>query len=141
MARTHALFEHDADFGVIGRGTTIEEAFVAAAEATFGIMIDTAAVQALETVPIEFEEADVELALVTWLNALLGHARDRGVVLGRFELRRDGAHWRGSASGEPWRSRFRARHGGEGRDAHDAVGAPAGWRLGSALHRGRLGSA
>ena len=103
MARTHALFEHDADFGVIGRGTTIEEAFVAAAEATFGIMIDTATVQALETVPIEFEEADVELALVTWLNALLGHARDRGVVLGRFELRRDGAHWRGSASGEPWR--------------------------------------
>ncbi len=97
MARTHALFEHDADFGVIGRGTTIEEAFVAAAEATFGIMIDIAAVRALETVPIEFEEADVELALVTWLNALLGHARDRRVVLGRFELRRDGAHWRGSA--------------------------------------------
>ena len=106
MAHTHELFEHDADFGVIGRGTTIEEAFVAAAEATFGIMIDIAAIQALETVPIEFEEADVELALVTWLNALLGHARDRGVVLGRFELRRDGAHWRGSASGEPWRPDF-----------------------------------
>jgi SHS2 domain-containing protein len=66
-------------------------------------MIDVAAVRALETVPIDFEEPDVELALVTWLNALLGHARDRRVVLGRFELRRDGAHWRGSASGEPWR--------------------------------------
>ena len=104
MARTHALFEHDADFGVIGRGTTLEEAFIAAAEATFGLMIDIAAVRALETVPIEFEEADVELALVTWLNALLGHARDRRVVLGRFELRREGARWRGSASGEPWRA-------------------------------------
>jgi SHS2 domain-containing protein len=104
MARTHALFEHDADFGVIGRGTTLEEAFIAAAEATFGIMIDIAAVRALETVPIEFEEADVELALVTWLNALLGHARDRRVVLGRFELRREGVRWRGSASGEPWRA-------------------------------------
>ena len=104
MARTHELFEHDADFGVIGRGTTIEEAFIAAAEAMFGIMIDIAAVRALETVPIEFEEADVELALVTWLNALLGHARDRRVVLGRFELRREGARWRGSASGEPWRA-------------------------------------
>ena len=104
MARTHELFEHDADFGVIGRGTTIEEAFIAAAEAMFGIMIDIAAVRALATVPIEFEEADVELALVTWLNALLGHARDRRVVLGRFELRREGARWRGSASGEPWRA-------------------------------------
>jgi SHS2 domain-containing protein len=104
MARTHALFEHDADFGVIGRGTTLEEAFIAAAEATFAIMIDIAAVRALETVPIEFEEADVELALVTWLNALLGHARDRRVVLGRFELRREGVRWRGSASGEPWRA-------------------------------------
>lgn len=104
MARTHELFEHDADFGVIGRGTTIEEAFIAAAEAMFGIMIDIAAVRALATVPIEFEEADVELALVTWLNALLGRARDRRVVLGRFELRREGARWRGSASGEPWRA-------------------------------------
>lgn len=103
MARTHELFEHDADFGVIGRGTTLEEAFVAAAEATFAIMIDIAAVEARESIAIEFEEADVELALVTWLNALLGHARDRRVLLGRFELRRDGAHWRGSASGEPWR--------------------------------------
>lgn len=103
MARSGDLFEHDADFGVVGRGATIEEAFVAAAEATFGIMIDLAAVKAKETVAIEFEEADVELALVTWLNALLGHSRDRGLALGRFALRRDGARWHGSASGERWR--------------------------------------
>jgi SHS2 domain-containing protein len=103
MAHGHALFEHDADFGVIGRGSTVEEAFVAAAEAMFGIMIDPAAVKSLETVAIEFEEADLELALVTWLNALLARARDRGVVFARFELARDGARWRGRASGEPWR--------------------------------------
>ena len=103
MARSSGLFEHDADFGVAGRGATIEEAFVAAAEATFGIMIDVAAVRPVETVPIEFEEPDVELAFVTWLNALLGHARDRGLALGRFALRREGARWHGSASGERWR--------------------------------------
>jgi SHS2 domain-containing protein len=101
--RSSELFEHDADFGVVGRGATVEEAFVAAAEATFGIMIDRAAVKALETVAIDFEEPDVELAFVTWLNALLGHARDRGLALGRFALRRDGAHWHGSAAGERWR--------------------------------------
>jgi SHS2 domain-containing protein len=103
MARSHALFEHDADFGVVGRGNTVEEAFVAAAEAMFGIMIDLAEVKPIETVAIEFEEADVELAFVTWLNALLAQARARGVVFAHFELAREGARWRGAASGERWR--------------------------------------
>jgi SHS2 domain-containing protein len=106
MARSSELFEHDADFGVIGRGSTVEEAFVAAAEAMFGIMVDPAAVASRDTVAIEFEEADVELALVTWLNALLAHARDRGLALGRFELAHEGARWRGRATGEPWRAGF-----------------------------------
>jgi SHS2 domain-containing protein len=103
MSRGHELFEHDADFGVVGRGGTIEEAFVGAAEATFGLMVDLAQVAPRESVTLEFEEADRELALVTWLNALLAQARDRGLVFGRFALARDGAHWRGSAAGEPWR--------------------------------------
>jgi SHS2 domain-containing protein len=101
--RSSELFEHDADFGVIGRGSTVEEAFVAAAEAMFGIMVEPAAIKPIERVAIEFEEADLELALVTWLNALLAQARDRGVVFAHFELARDGARWRGSASGERWR--------------------------------------
>jgi SHS2 domain-containing protein len=104
MPRSSDLFEHDADFGVVGRGSSVEEAFVAAAEAMFGIMIDPATVADRETVAIEFEEADVELAFVMWLNALLAHARDRGLALGRFELVREGARWRGRAGGEPWRA-------------------------------------
>jgi SHS2 domain-containing protein len=104
VTRSSGLFEHDADFGVVGRGSSVEEAFVAAAEAMFGIMIDPASITAAETLAFEFEEADVELAFVTWLNALLAHARDRGLALGRFELARAGARWRGSAGGEPWRA-------------------------------------
>lgn len=96
-------FDHDADTGVIGRGETLAEAFVHAAEATFALMSDTDAVQPLERVDVEFTEADPELALVTWLNLLLAHASARGLALGRFELAQDGAHWRGSAGGEPWR--------------------------------------
>jgi SHS2 domain-containing protein len=103
VPRSSGLFEHDADFGVVGRGSSVEEAFAAAAEAMFGIMIDPATIVAKESIAIEFEEADVELALVTWLNALLAHARDRGLALGRFELAREGTRWRGSASGELWR--------------------------------------
>lgn len=96
-------FDHDADTGVIGRGETLAEAFVHAAEATFALMSDTDAVQPVERVDVEFTEADPELALVTWLNLLLAHASARGLALGQFALAQDGVQWCGSASGERWR--------------------------------------
>jgi SHS2 domain-containing protein len=99
----YAYFEHDADMGVVGRGATLKAAFEAAARATFAIMTDIEAVRPVESVSLEFEEADQELALVRWLNLLLGTARERGVVFGRFWIERDGMRWRGGASGEPWR--------------------------------------
>jgi SHS2 domain-containing protein len=99
-----AYFEHDADMGIVGRGATIEEAFEHAAAAVFALMTDLGQVGLRERVAIEFEEADMELALVTWLNLLLGQARSRALVFGRFQLRRDGARWSGWAEGEPWRA-------------------------------------
>jgi SHS2 domain-containing protein len=98
-----AYFEHDADVGIIGRGATLEEAFEAAARATFAIMTDIRAVRDERSVSLEFEEADAELALVRWLNLLLGLSHEEGLVFGRFWIERDGVHWRGGASGEPWR--------------------------------------
>lgn len=100
---THSYFDHDADVGVIGRGKTLEEAFVSAARGTFAIMTDIAALRHSDSVSLEFEEADPELALVCWLNLLLGSARERGMVFGHFWLHRDGEWWHGGASGEPWR--------------------------------------
>jgi len=99
-----AYFEHDADMGIVGRGETIERAFENAAMAMFAMMTGPAKVELRASVAIEFEEADRELALVTWLNRLLGEARSRTMVFGRFHLRRDGARWSGSAEGEPWRA-------------------------------------
>lgn len=96
-------FEHDADIGVIGRGATLEEAFESAAAATFAIMADLGAVRPEQSVTLDFEEADVEIALVHWLNLLLGLSREHGLILGRFWIERDGVKWRGGASGEPWR--------------------------------------
>lgn len=100
----NAYFEHDADMGIVGRGATLEAAFEAAARATFAIMTDIEAVRPVASVSLEFEEADQELALVRWLNLLLGTARERGVVFGRFWIERDGVVWRGSATGETWRA-------------------------------------
>lgn len=96
-------FPHDADVGVVGRGATVEDALAAAAEATFAVMVDPAAVRPLQAVRVSFEETDPELALVTWLNACLGEARAAGLALGRFSLRREGSRWTGEAWGEPWR--------------------------------------
>lgn len=101
-AAYYEYFDHDADTGVIGRGDTIEAAFVQAAQATFALMCDPARVAARERFEVEFEEADPELALVTWLNELLAQANVRRLALARFELTRSGSRWRGAAWGEPW---------------------------------------
>ncbi|MCK9188851.1 archease [Acidithiobacillus sp.] len=98
-----SYFDHDADIGVIGRGRTLEESFEGVAAGTFAIMADLAQVRAARSVRIDFEEEDLELALVTWLNTLLAEAGTHGLVLGRFRLVRDNSHWQGEAWGEPWR--------------------------------------
>jgi SHS2 domain-containing protein len=98
-----AYFNHDADIGIVGRGPTVEAAFVAAAEATFAVMTDLSAIRPIQTLHIAFDEPDSELALVTWLNTLLAEARSARLALGAFALDRDGDHWRGVARGEPWR--------------------------------------
>ena len=96
-------FEHDADIGIIGRGTTVEEAFVSAAQAMFAIQAGLDAVQSRERIELDFEEDDAELALVRWLNALLAASHERGMALREFGLARAGARWRGWALGERWR--------------------------------------
>lgn len=99
----YSYFDHEADVGVVGRGHTLEEAFVAAARAVFALMTDIGTVERRERVAFEFDESDVELALVRWLNLLLAHAHDRGLVLGDFDLNRQAGLWRGQAWGERWR--------------------------------------
>ncbi len=102
MLERVAYFEHGADMGVVGRGACVEEAFENAARAMFALMSDIDCVHPSAGVAIEFTEADRELALVSWLNLLLGEARSRSLLLCRFRLRHDGAHWQGSAEGAPW---------------------------------------
>lgn len=103
MPASYEYFEHGADIGVCGFGATVEAAFEQAATATFAIMVEPQLVHSSVAVEVDFEEDDLELALVRWLNALLARAREHGLVLGSFALRRDGNCWRGVARGEPWR--------------------------------------
>ena len=103
MSAQSGYFEHGADVGVLGHGADPESAFCAAAGAMFALMTDPAGIEPREAIAFEFDEADLELAFVTWLNLLLSHAADRGLALGRFALERSGDHWKGTARGEPWR--------------------------------------
>jgi hypothetical protein len=52
-------------------------------------------------VAIEFEESDRELALVTWLNLLLGKARELGMIFSCFQLQCKGTVDR-RGPGEEW---------------------------------------
>jgi SHS2 domain-containing protein len=98
----YAYFDHDADIGIIGRGATLTDAFIAAAKGVFAIMTDIDAVKPLQSVSVDFEEADRELAFVMWLNLLLAKARAHGLMFGDFELQANGSHWHGVAYGMTW---------------------------------------
>jgi SHS2 domain-containing protein len=99
----YSYFEHGADIGVRGQGQTLEDAFTGAAAAVFAIMTDLSRVRAERVVGLQFEEEDEELALVVWLNLLLGCAREQRMVFRDFRLQRDGRNWQGEAAGERWR--------------------------------------
>jgi SHS2 domain-containing protein len=66
-------------------------------------MTDLSAVRPDTAVCFDFDEPELELALVVWLNRLLAEARAAGLALGRFRLRRADSHWYGVAWGERWR--------------------------------------
>lgn len=95
-------FDHEADIGIVGVGTSIEAAFEAAAVGMFAVMLGSAQVAGAEEVVVEFEEDDIELALVRWLNALLAESRIRRLALGQFSLGRQEHRWTGRATGAPW---------------------------------------
>jgi len=102
MNKRYSYFDHDADIGIIGRGKSLEEAFESAAVAMFAIMADIEDLHCDESVEVRFEEEDNEFALIEWLNTLLALAHMKHLVLGRFELHKEGNVWRGKAWGNRW---------------------------------------
>lgn len=95
-------FDHDADIGIIGRGETIEICFANAAKVMFELTADLSNVHQTQIITIEFEEEDIELAFVTWLNLLLGKAQEHACVFADFRLKREGPIWRATVSGDKW---------------------------------------
>ena len=103
MTADFGYFEHDADYGIVGRGPKLEAAFENAAAAMFAIMNTRGETGGDVEVAVEFDEPDPEFALVEWLNRLLAASREENALLTEFSLRRDGARFRGHARGRRWR--------------------------------------
>lgn len=95
-------FDHEADIGIIGRGASLEAAFINAAKAVFAIMTDIEKLNPKTSFAIEFIESDCEFALITWLNLLIGEAKSQGLVCCQFSLTHNDDKWQGQAWGQPW---------------------------------------
>lgn len=101
--KNEKLFVRDAEIGLIGRGETIEACFCNMARSMFSIMADTDKVHQIQVITFEFEEANTEMALATWLNLLLVKAREHHLILGDFRLKHEENTWKATVAGEPWR--------------------------------------
>ncbi|MBI4757389.1 MAG: archease [Betaproteobacteria bacterium] len=93
-------FAHEADMGVRGFGTTLEEAFEQAAVALVAVITEPSAVEPLEAVAIRCQAPDDELLLADWLNALVCEMATRRMLFGRFEVQVAGSHLQATAWGE-----------------------------------------
>ena len=102
MPMRYDYFDHKADMGIIGIGTTLPEAFEQAAKAMFDLMYDVEKVKPLEEIQIECEANNPEELFVEWLNALLAQANIHELALGEFQVKQiKGVRLVGGAKGEP----------------------------------------
>lgn len=101
-----SYFDHDADIGIIGRGETIEVCFANIAASMFSLMTDISKIHPLEIINFEFEEEDIEIALVTWLNLLIAKSQSHKLVFCDFRLRRESHKWFATVAGEKWHAQI-----------------------------------
>src|SRR5512135_592372 len=91
-------FPHEADIGVRGWGTTLEQAFEQTALALTAVIVDPATVVPKEAIQLSCEAPDAELLLVDWLNALIYEMVTRNMLFSRFEVHVEG----GRLSAQVW---------------------------------------
>lgn len=93
-------FEHGADIGVRGLGTSKAGAFEQAALALMAVITEPGRVVPRDTVAIDCQAADDELLLVSWLNALVYEMAVRHMLFARFQVAIDGIRLHAIAAGE-----------------------------------------
>ena len=79
-------FEHDADVGLVIRGSEGAELFAEAGRALFSLVCELEAVEEHARYPLAGEADSVEPLLVDWLNDLVFLFQGRDVVCRRFSF-------------------------------------------------------
>jgi SHS2 domain-containing protein len=94
-------FSHGSDIGVRGRGDSPAEAFEQAALALSAIVVDDLSTIARRAnVEVHCEAPDLELLLVSWLNAVIYEMAVRRMLFSEFRVSIDGRSLTGVLSGE-----------------------------------------
>jgi len=93
-------YSHGADIGVRGFGRSAEEAFEQAATALTTVVADVSGVRQLETVEVHCEAPDLELLLVSWLNAIIYEMAVRNMLFSKYRVVLSGLSLTGTLVGE-----------------------------------------
>jgi len=78
-------FEHGADIGIRGIGSTLEQAFEQAAVAMTTVITNLDLVSASKVVCIHCEAPDTELLFVSWINELIYEMSAHHLLFNRYE--------------------------------------------------------
>ena len=87
--------EHTADAEFVAYGRTMEEAFVNAARAMFGLVVDPSMVRPAEVREITLTAGSLEDLLFDWLSELLYLSEVDRLVFSKFEVKitKNGEYW------------------------------------------------
>jgi len=93
-------FSHGSDIGVRGIGRSVEEAFEQVAVALTAAVADVTAIEQQEKIEVHCEAPDMELLLVSWLNAIIYEMAVRKMLFGAFRIVLAGCSLTGTLAGE-----------------------------------------
>ena len=93
-------FPHGSDIGVRGFGRSVEEAFEQAAIALTSVVADIAMINGKESVEVRCDAPDIELLLVSWLNAVIYEMAVRRMLFNNFSVVISGRSLTGTLIGE-----------------------------------------
>lgn len=93
-------FAHGADIGVRGVGESVEQAFEQAALALSAVVADISTIAPSENIEIRCDAPDLELLLVSWLNAIIYEMAVRRMLFSQFQVAISGHLLTGRLFGE-----------------------------------------
>lgn len=82
-------FQHGADIGIRGYGTTLAEAFEQAALALTAVICQPDEIEPHEEVSIQCSSDDIEILFVDWIDAVVYEIATRRMLFSRFEVHID----------------------------------------------------